>query len=116
VVIRGSEIHWADLGQPRGSAPAKRRPVVIVQVDPFNRSRLATVVVAVITFNVAAAEHPGNVFLPAAASRLPKDSAINVSAIVTLDRSVLDSYVGRLASGLVSELDAGLRTVLAVRR
>ena len=111
MISRGS-IHWVDLGESAGSAPAKRRPVVVVQADPFNASRIATVIVAVVTSNTQLAEHPGNVFVPAAASGLSKDSAINVSQLVTLDRGALSESVGALPHYLLSEVDAGLRIVL----
>ena len=113
-MISRGEIYWADLGTRRGSAPAKLRPVVIVQSDPYNRSRLATVIAAVVTSNTALADHPGNVFVPAAASGLPKDSVVNVTGIVTLDRSVLGDRAGRLPKRLLAQVDAGLRAVLAL--
>ena len=72
-------ICWADLGEARGSKPAKRRPVLVIQYDPFNASRLNTTIAAVITSNTALAAMPGNIFLPAAVSGLPKDSVINVT-------------------------------------
>jgi mRNA interferase MazF len=73
VVIGRGQVCWVDFGDPRGSAPAKRRPVVVVQSDQYNSSRIATVVVLSITFNTALARHPGNVFVPALAPGLPKD-------------------------------------------
>lgn len=74
MVISRAEIYWADLGPPSGSQPAKRRPVLVIQSDPYNASRLATVIAAVITSNTALAAMPGNVFLPATTTRLPRDS------------------------------------------
>jgi mRNA interferase MazF len=114
VVITRGEIYWADLGPRKGSAPAKLRPVVIVQSDPYNRSRLATVVAVVVTSNTSMADLPGNVFVPAAASGLPKDSVINVTGIVTLDRSVLGTRAGKLPKRLLAQVDTGLRAVLAL--
>lgn len=113
-MIRRGAIHWADLGSPRGSAPAKRRPVLVIQSDPFNESRLATVLVAVITSNTALAAMPGNVFVPKQASGLPRDSVVNVTALVTLDRTDLDLPVGYLPQALQLEVDRGLRQVLAL--
>ena len=110
---RGS-IHWVDLGPESGSAQAKRRPVLVVQANPYNQSRISTVIVAVVTSNTQVAELPGNVFVPAAASGLPKDSAVNVSQLVTLDKEALFSVVGQLPGYLLSEVDAGLRRVLAI--
>lgn len=114
MVIRRSSVCWADLGEPRGSRPAKRRPVLVIQSDPFNASRLATVVAVVITSNTALAAMPGNVFLPAVASGLPRDSVVNVTAIVTLDKSDLDNETSQLPSSLMDEVDRGLRRVLGL--
>lgn len=105
-------ICWADLSEARGSKPAKRRPVLVVQSDPFNASRLNTTIVAVITSNTALAAMPGNVFLPAAVSGLPKDSVINVTALVTLDKTDLEEPVGHAPASLLDEVDRGLRRVL----
>jgi mRNA interferase MazF len=113
VIVRGS-VCWADLGDPAGSRPAKRRPVLVVQADPFNASRLNTVLVLAITSNTELAVMPGNVFLPAAASGLPRDSVVNVTAVVTLDKQDLDHPVGRLPRHLQDEVDRGLRLVLAL--
>jgi mRNA interferase MazF len=113
VIARGS-ICWADLGEIRGSRPAKRRPVLVIQSDPFNASRLNTTVAAVITSNTGLAAMPGNVFLPATASGLPRDSVVNVTALVTLDKSDLDSQVGHLPSALMEDVSRGLRRVLGL--
>lgn len=86
----------------------------MVQADLFNASRIATVMVAVITSNTQAAEHPGNVFVPAAASGLPKDSAVNVSQLLTLEKSSLGERASALPRYLVSEVDAGIRLILAL--
>ena len=110
---RGS-ICWADLGETRGSRPAKRRPVLVIQSDPFNASRLNTTIAAVITSNTALAAMPGNVFLPAAASGLPKDSVINVIAVVTLDKTDLEEPVGHVPASVMDEVDRGLRRVLGL--
>ncbi|MBS9533432.1 type II toxin-antitoxin system PemK/MazF family toxin [Mycobacterium sp. M1] len=114
MVIRRADIHWADLGPVEGSRPAKRRPVLILQSDPYNDSRLNTVLVAVITSNVALAAMPGNVFIPAAMSGLPRDSVVNVTAVVTLNKSDLTGRVGRLDVDLMCEVDLGLRRVLGL--
>lgn len=104
-------VYWADLGSAVGSRPAARRPVLVIQDDRFNESRLATVVVVVITSNTSLAAMPGNVFLPATASGLPRDSVVNVTAIVTLNKSDLDSQVGYVPDNLQYEVDRGLRRV-----
>jgi mRNA interferase MazF len=113
VTSRGG-ICWADLGEARGSRPAKRRPVLVIQADPFNSSRLNTTIAAVITSNTALAAMPGNVFLPAAVSGLPKDSVINVTAVVTLDKTDLEPAVGHLPTALMSDVDRGLHRVLGL--
>ncbi|HEX3610269.1 MAG TPA: type II toxin-antitoxin system PemK/MazF family toxin [Sporichthyaceae bacterium] len=109
------DIWWADLGGPRGSAPAKRRPVVIVSADAYNRSALATVVAVVVTTNLRLVGIPGNVLLPAAETGLPQDSAANVSQIATLDRAHLDGRTGTLPARLLDDLDRGLARVLGLR-
>lgn len=111
-MISRAEIYWADLGAPTGSRPAKRRPVLVVQSDPYNASRLATVLATVITSNTALASLPGNVFLPATATGLPRDSVVNVTAIVTLNKTDLTDRVGNLPPSLMHEVDRGLRRVL----
>ena len=114
-MIRRGEIRWVDLGEPRGSEPGYRRPVVVVQADAFNRSRIATVVVVVLTSNLLFARAPGNVLLPKAATGLPKDSVANVSQILTVDRADLDSeVVGRLSRSDLDDLADGLRLVLSL--
>jgi mRNA interferase MazF len=114
VVIRRGSICWADLGEVRGRRPAKRRPVLVIQADPFNSSRLNTALAAVITSSTALAAMPGNVFLPATSSGLPKDSVVNVTALVTLDKTDLDSEAGHLPPSLMNEVDRGLRRVLGL--
>lgn len=110
---RGS-ICWADLGDSGGSRPAKRRPVLVIQSNPFNASRLHTTVAAVITSNTALAAMPGNVFVPAATCGLPRDSVVNVTALVTLDKTDLDATVGQLPTSLMEDVDRGLRRVLGL--
>jgi len=112
VVISRAEIYWADLGPPTGSRPAKRRPVVVIQSNPYNASRLATVLAAVINSNTALATMPGNVFLPATATRLPRDSVVNVTALVTLNKTDLADRIGEVPPSLMHEISRGLRRVL----
>ncbi|NLG55001.1 MAG: type II toxin-antitoxin system PemK/MazF family toxin [Rhodococcus sp.] len=112
MVIRRGDVCWVDPGEPKGSAPAKRRPVVIMQSDGYNASRISTTVVLPITSNTDLARHPGNVFLPALASGLPKDSVVNVSQPMTVDRSELDPTGTQLPSTLQDAIDTGLRRVL----
>ena len=115
MIGRGS-IWWADLGAPQGSRPANVRPVLVIQDNSFNASGVNTTLVAAITSNTRLAVMPGNVFLPAAASGLPKDSVVNVTSLVTLNKRDLRDEVGHLPAGLMREVDRGLRTVLGLRR
>jgi mRNA interferase MazF len=114
VVISRADVYWADLGPPSGSRPAKRRPVLVIQSDPYNASRLATALAAVITSNTSLAGMPGNVFLPATATGLPRDSVVNVAAIVTLNKTDLTDRVGNIPPSLMHEVDRGLRRVLGL--
>lgn len=113
-MIRRGDLCWVDLGRPVKSRPGKRRPVLVLQADAYNRSRLATAVCAVVTSNTKLAAMPGNVFLPAAASGLPRDSVVNVTALVTLDKSDLATPAGQVPDALMSAVDAGLRRVLHI--
>ena len=111
VIVQG-DVCWADLPDPVGSGPGFRRPVVIVQGDALNRSRIATVVCVPLTSNLGWADAPGNVFLKARMTGLPKDSVANVSQIVSLDRSVLTDRVGHLSRKNVELVMAGIDVVL----
>lgn len=113
-MIRRGEIYWADLGEANGSRPAKRRPVLVVQAEPYNASRLATVLTAVITSNTGLAAMPGNVFLPAIATGLKRDSVANVTALATLNKEELDGPVGSAPDALMNAVDDGLRRVLGL--
>jgi mRNA interferase MazF len=113
VTTKGS-ICWADLGEARGSRPAKRRPVLVIQSDPFNTTRLNTIIAAVITASTALAAMPGNVFLPAAVYGLSKDSVVNVTALVALNKADLDEPVGHLPGSLMNDVNRGLRRVLGL--
>ncbi len=112
MVIAQGEIWWADLGQPTGSAPGFRRPVLVVQGDSFNRSRISTVVCVPLTSNLKWAGAPGNVALDARLSGLPKDSVVNVSQIITLDREVLTDRVGLLPKTTFELVLYGIDVVL----
>ena len=112
VEIAQGEIWWGELGEPKGSLPGYRRPLVVIQGNSLNRSRLATVVCVAVTGNLEWAAAPGNVLLPSKASHLPKDSVANVSQIFTVDRSVLEERVSKLAPRFVEQILAGVDTVL----
>lgn len=111
MIVRGG-VYWVDLGEPRGSRPAKRRPVVVIQSEAYNASQLGTVLAAVVTSNTSLASMPGNVFLPAGASGLSQDSVVNVTAVVTLDKTDLADLVATIPSSLMDDVDRGLRGVL----
>ena len=110
--IQRGEIWWADLPDPRRSEPGYRRPVLVVQADSFNLSRIQTVIVVSITTNLQLANAPGNVLLPARLSGLSRDSVVNVSQLLTLDRSFLTERAGTLPPRLERLVDEGLRIVL----
>ena len=113
-MIDRGDVFWADLGEPSGSRPAKRRPVLVVSADSYNASRLATVLVAVVSSNTALAAHPGNVFLPAGVTGLPRDSVVNVTALITLDKTDLLDRTGLVTGDLLRQVDHGLRQVLGL--
>jgi mRNA interferase MazF len=113
-VTHRGDVCRADLGEPRGSKPAKRRPVLVIQSDSYNASRLSTTLAVVITSNTSLAAMPGNVFVPAAASGLPRDSVVNVTALVTLDKADLDPAIGQLPASVMHEVDRGLRRILGL--
>ena len=106
------EIWWANLPDPTGSEPGYRRPVLVIQDDTFNQSNINTLIIAVITSNLRLADASGNIFLSRQDSGLPRDSVINVSQILTIDKSLLTERVGSLSSNLQEDVDEGLRLVL----
>lgn len=105
---------WADLPEPSASEPGYRRPILILQSDEFNRSRINTIVAAAITSNMRLANAPGNVALSKRGAGLNRESVVNVSQIVTLDKSFLSGKAGRLSSAIMNEIDEGVRLVLAL--
>jgi mRNA interferase MazF len=113
-VVQRGEIWWAGLPAPKGSELGYQRPVVVVQSDAFNRSRIQTVIVAVITSNLNLAQAPGNFSLSRVQSGLRKESVVNVAQLITLDRAVLTRRVKRLPARQLSALDAGIRLVLSL--
>ena len=112
--MKRGEIWWADLADPLGSAPGFRRPVLVIQSDPFNASRIGTVVLAAITSNLSRADAPGNVRLSKSASGLAKPSVINVSQLLTVDRAILSRKVKSLPASAMETVDAGLKLVLGL--
>lgn len=112
MVVAQGEVWWADLPEPSGSGPGFRRPIVVVQGDAINRSRISTVVCVPLTSNLRWADAPGNVALAARLTRLPKDSVANVSQIITLDRSLLTERVAKLPRTKLDLILAGIDTIL----
>jgi mRNA interferase MazF len=112
--MRRGEVWWASLPDPSGSGPGYRRPVLVVQADEFNESRIQTVVVAVITSNLKLAAAPGNVLCRRRDTGLPRDSVVNVSQVLTLGKAFLTSRIKALPASLIRSVDAGLRLVLGL--
>ena len=111
-MISQGEIWWADLLDPTGSGPGFRRPVVVVQGDSFNRSRIATVLCVPLTSNLKWANAPGNVLLETRLTGLTKDSAANVSQVIALDKSLLTERAGKLSPAKMDLVLAGIDVVL----
>ena len=112
MVISQGDIWWADLPDPTGSGPGFRRPVVVVQGEALNRSRIGTVVCVPLTSNVKWANAPGNVLLSPRLTGLPKDSVANVSQVVTLDKALLTDRIGRLPRAQLGLVLLGIDIVL----
>jgi mRNA interferase MazF len=114
VVIERGQVWWADLGEPDGSEAGHNRPVLIVQSDAFNRSRLQTVIAVVLSTNARLVDAPGNVWLPARTTGLPRDSVANVSQVITVDRTFLIELAGRIRGQPLKDVEHGLRLVLGL--
>ena len=107
--IHQGEIYWLDFGPAEGSGPGGRRPCVVVQSDLFNQTRIASTVVCLITSNMARADAPGNVAIASGEGNLPRPSVVNVSQILTVDKSELVEYLGRLPAAAVDAIHGGLQ-------
>lgn len=112
-MVNRGEIWWANLPEPTGSNPSYRRPVLIVQSDHFNRSKINTTVVLVISTNLKLVESFGNVLLTTRQSGLSKDSVVNVTQFYTIDESFLTEYVETLSEQKMEQIDKGLQLVLS---
>jgi mRNA interferase MazF len=112
VVVGQGEVWWVDLAEPRGSEPGFRRPVVVIQGDALNRSRIGTILCVVLTGSVRWADAPGNVLLSAKATGLAKDSVANVSQIITLDRDAFLERMGKLVRAKLELISSGIDIVL----
>jgi len=108
------EVWWAHLPDPVASAPGFNRPVLVIQSNAFNRSRIRTLIAVVLTSNLRLAEAPGNVLMSASDTGLPKDSVADVSQVITVDRSFLTEKCGKLPSHLIRSVDEGLRLALSL--
>jgi mRNA interferase MazF len=112
--MKRGEVWWATLPEPERSGPGYRRPVLVVQADAFNRSRIRTVLVAVLTSNLRLALAPGNVLLQSRDTGLPKDSVVNISQVITVDKSLLTEQVGAIRAAKLNAVNDGLRLVLGL--
>jgi mRNA interferase MazF len=112
MVISQGDVWWANLPEPVGSGPGLRRPVVVIQSDAFNRSRIATVVCVPLTTNTQWADVPGNVLLSSHVTNLPKDSVANASQVISLDKDLLFRHAGKLSRAKLELVLAGLDAVL----
>lgn len=115
MVIRQGEIYWIELGEPSGSEPGYRHPHIVIQNNVFNRSRINTVVVCVLTSNLKRAEAPGNVLLEEGEANLPKQSVVNVSQIFTVDKEDLAEKIGAVSPKRIEQILAGIKLVLEPR-
>jgi len=112
-MVRG-EIWWANLGPPKGSGPAKRRPVLVIQGDRFNRSKINTIICAVITSNTELADLPGNLLLEKSVSGLEKTSVVNFSQIATIDKTDLTNQVATLPKSMLGKVNNCLKLILDI--
>ncbi len=114
MVVERGQVWTADLGEPDGSEPGYNRPVLIVQSDAFNRSRLQTVIAVVLSTNLRLVDAPGNVLIPAKTSGLRRDSVANVSQVITIDREFLIELAGRVRGQCLKDVENGLRVILGL--
>jgi mRNA interferase MazF len=112
VVISQGDVWWADLPAPIGSGPGFRRPVIVIQSDAFNRSRIATVVCVPLTTNTRWLNVPGNVLLTSEMTNLPDDSVANASQVISIDKDLLFQHAGKLSRAKLELVLAGLDAVL----
>ena len=112
-MVRG-EIWWANLPIPKKSEPGYRRPVLVIQADSFNKSKINTVICVIITSNILLAKAPGNIHLKKFESKLPKESVINISQIITVDKEYLINYISTLNKQIMNKVEIGIRLVLGL--
>lgn len=114
MVIQRGEIWWASLPEPAGSEPGYRRPVLVIQSNDFNRSRIATIIAVAITSNLKLAQAPGNVLLPRKSTGLAMDSVANISQVITIDKSFMTERIGSLPTYILEQVADGLRLVMSL--
>jgi mRNA interferase MazF len=112
--MKRGEVWWASLGTPRGSEPGYRRPVLVVQANEFNDSNIGTAIVAVISSNLQLAAAPGNQLVRKKETRLSRDSVVNVSQLITINKSALTERVSSLPGRRMAAVDEGLKLVLGI--
>ncbi len=115
MVINQGDIYWIDLGEPIGSGPGYRHPHIVIQNNVFNRSRIRTVMVCALTSNLKRAKSPGNVLLEKGEANLPKKSVVNVTQVFTVDKTLLDEYIGTVSNARMREILAGVKLVIEPR-
>tara|TARA_R110002072_G_scaffold112198_2_gene240992 strand:+ start:1741 stop:2085 length:345 start_codon:yes stop_codon:yes gene_type:complete len=114
MVVKRGEIWWASMGEPRGSEPGFRRPVVIISSNEFNQSLIQTVICAVVTSNLKLENAPGNFVLKKSKHGIYRDSVVNISQLITLDKTFLTEQIGQLSAKQLMPLNEGLRLVLSL--
>ncbi len=112
MVINQGDIFWVDLGCPSGSAPGFKRPHIVIQNNIFNHSRINTVVVSALTSNLKRADAPGNVLLSKGEANISKDSVVNISQIITVDKSDLIEKIGSLPSSRIKQIIEGVKLLI----
>jgi mRNA interferase MazF len=112
MTIRQGDIFWVDFGSPKGSEPGYRHPHVIIQNNVFNASKINTVVVCALTSNLKWVKSPGNVLLKKGEGNVPKDSVVNISQIVTVDKSFLEEKIGALPPLKIQQIIDGIKLLI----
>ncbi len=115
MVVNQGDVYWIELGEPMGSEPGYRHPHLVIQNNVFNRSRINTIVVCALTSNLKRAKAPGNVLLKNGEANLSKPSVVNISQIVTVDKSQLDEYIGSVSIKRINEILKGVKLLIEPR-
>ncbi len=115
MVISQGDIYWLDFGEPEGSEPGYRHPFVVIQNDAFNKSKISTAVVCALTSNLKLAAAPGNILVKKGEANLPKASVVNISQVMTVDKSDLQEKIGQLTKKRVEEIVSGFEYLIKPR-